>query len=149
MKLSDAREGYYSHSAKASDVARQLAFAGIAIVWIYKKDVHGTPTIDGSFIPATRWLICALGADLLQYVSASIAWGVFARWKEKQVGVDETTEFSAPPLLNWPGIVFFWMKLACLLIAYVALSGQLWGVFHGTEKAPATNGGAAATTSVH
>ena len=40
MKLSDYRETYYEFSGKASDVTRQLAFAGIAIVWIFKIEEY-------------------------------------------------------------------------------------------------------------
>ena len=128
MTLSDARDGYYVHSGKASDIARQLAFAGIAIIWIFKKDVNGMPTIGSSFIPATKWFIVTLGADLLQYVCAATAWGLFARWKERQPGVDAETEFDAPSWLNWPGNAFFVTKIVCVTVAYSALSCQIWSL---------------------
>jgi hypothetical protein len=129
MTLSEAREGYYSHTGKASDVARQLAFAGIALIWIFKKDSPGTPTIDGAFVPAAKWLVFALIADLLQYVLAAAIWGSFIRWKERQDGTTMETRFSAPPQLNWPGLFFFGAKIVCVFVGYCMLSKHIWGLF--------------------
>lgn len=35
MTLSDYLASYYELSGKASDVSRQLAFAGIAVIWVF------------------------------------------------------------------------------------------------------------------
>jgi hypothetical protein len=37
MKLQDYRNDFYLFSGKASDISRQLAFAAIAIIWIFKR----------------------------------------------------------------------------------------------------------------
>jgi len=42
MNLQDYRDDFYTYSGKASDISRQLAFAGIAIIWIFKKEVPAT-----------------------------------------------------------------------------------------------------------
>jgi fatty acid desaturase len=131
MTLSEARQAYYEHSGKASDAARQLAFAGIALIWIFKKDVNGIPNIGSSFVPATKWFIVALAADLTQYICATIAWGAFARWREQQPQTNATTEFDAPRWLNWPGNAFFVAKIFCVAAAYRALSLQIWNLLQG------------------
>jgi hypothetical protein len=133
ITLTEARQAYYDHSGKASDVARQLGFAGIAIIWIFKTDVHGAPSLGIEFIPATGWCIATLGADLLQYVCATAAWGGYARWKERDPAIDADSDFDAPRWLNWPGNAFFFAKLVCVAIAYWALSSQVWKVFEHHE----------------
>jgi hypothetical protein len=41
MKLQKARDTYYEYSGKLSDITRQLSFAGIAIVWIFRAGDKG------------------------------------------------------------------------------------------------------------
>jgi hypothetical protein len=70
-------EGYlkdfYELSGKASDISRQLAFAAIAVVWLFKTD---TPTGQITIPPDLIWpgilIVAALAADLLQYVAGSL-----------------------------------------------------------------------------
>ncbi len=45
MKLSDYRETYYEFSGKLSDVSRQLSFAGIALIWLFKLDSTPVPKV--------------------------------------------------------------------------------------------------------
>ena len=45
MKLKDARDLYYFYSGKTSDLVRQLGLAAIAVIWIFKFEVGGTPKI--------------------------------------------------------------------------------------------------------
>lgn len=122
MRLEDVRDAYYTQSGKVSDVARQLALAGIAVVWVFSGG--GVSTGAAVHIPkdltfAGLVLIAALAADFFQYAWASAAWGIFNRVKEREV--KETTEFEAPPWLNYPTLVFFWGKLLLVAFAYVLL----------------------------
>ena len=43
MKLERLTEIYENRTGKLSDVTRQLALAGIAIIWVFKKEI-GTQT---------------------------------------------------------------------------------------------------------
>ena len=132
MKLSEAREAYYSYSGNASTVARQLAFAGIAVVWLFNTKVAGQPiALPHPLLQVAFLLVVTLAFDLLQYVSASLIWGAFARRHEKQIEPhrrNDDPDVDAPAYLNWPAIACFWLKLASLLIAYGWLATYLWGV---------------------
>lgn len=119
MKLKDARDNYYFYTGKASELVRQLGLAGIAVIWLYKKEVAGVPKIPEELLLPLVLIVLGLALDLLQYVSASIIWGVFQRWKEKRV--EEDDEFEAPRQLNWPAIVFFVLKGPAIIAAYVLL----------------------------
>ena len=43
MKRAEIRDHYTAQTMKASDVARNLAFAGIAIIWAFKVNLNGVP----------------------------------------------------------------------------------------------------------
>lgn len=118
MKLEDVREAYYFHTGKLSDIVRQLAFAGIALVWVFKTDVQGRPTVPPLLIKAALFLVAGLTLDLLHYVAGSVIWGIYHRKKERE-GKKEDDDVSAPGEINWPLIFFFWSKTVVMVVAYV------------------------------
>ncbi|UVO16793.1 hypothetical protein [Stutzerimonas stutzeri] len=127
MKLSDYKNTYYELSGSASNVARQIAFAGIALIWIFKKDSSTGLSLPNELLWPTMLLISGLTADLLQYISASVVWGVFHRVKEIK-GHKSDDQLDAPLVLNWPALFFFWIKLFLItggniaIISYAAKS---------------------------
>lgn len=120
MKLKDCRENYYFNSGKTSDIVRQLGFAGIAIIWLFKTEVAGLQIVPADLRIAVILIVLALLLDLLQYVSGTMIWGIYNRMKEKD-GTTETEEFRAPSKINWLTIFFFWAKTAFMAIAYLQL----------------------------
>jgi hypothetical protein len=125
VKLKDARDNYYFYSGKTSDILRQMALAGVALAWIFKHDVNGTPVIPAGLLAPTFLVVLTLVFDFAQYISGTIAWGTYNRYKEKKVG--EEAEFLAPAMINWPALAFFVLKAGALVIAYVLLLGFLRG----------------------
>lgn len=85
MKLSDYQKAYYEFSGKASDVARQLAFAGIALIWIFRVERPQAPRLPEQLLLPSALLVLALGADLLHYIVKTIIWGRFCRKEEKKL----------------------------------------------------------------
>lgn len=121
MTLKDLRENYYYFSQKTSDIVRQLGFAGIALIWVFKTDVGGgRQVIPPELLPATRFIVIGLALDLLQYVAGTLIWGIYNGLKER-AGTEEETEFLAPRPINWPTIVFFWAKTIVMIYAYALL----------------------------
>ena len=132
MKLSDLRSDYYELSGKASDVARGLAFAGIAVIWIFKTGSDVAPRLRPELLPPIGLLSLGLAMDLLQYAYAAAAMAIYARRKEKQlVRLTEDPDFDLPRQLNWPTLTFFWGKLLCIGAAYALIVRhiikQWWG----------------------
>ena len=120
MKLKDARENYYFLSGKLSDVNRQLCFAGIATIWIFVvKHPNGSFGMDAKFLLPLVCFIIGLTFDLLHYIFASASWGIFHRFKEKNHKEDE--DFLAPSWINWPPLIFFWVKVFATLFGYGTL----------------------------
>jgi hypothetical protein len=124
MNLKGALDYYNYHSGKTSDLVRQLGLAGIAVVWIFKVDVHGVPKIPAPLLMPLVLIVCGLAFDLLQYAVATSIWGIFHRLKERK-GVDSPQEFFAPPYINWPALAFFWLKVISIIAAYYFLLAHL------------------------
>lgn len=122
MKLSDYRDSYYFYSGKASDVARQLAFAGIVVVWIFKVGGDDRPHIPQTFFLPIALFCITLGFDLMQYISGTLVWGWFSRHNERKYqDATEEPDLKAPSWFNWPGIAFFTLKLVAISLGYVFL----------------------------
>ena len=119
--VATSREEYYGFSAKASEIVRQLALAGVALIWVFRIDrSSGVDALHpGLRVPAVL-IIGSLACDLLQYVYGAAAWGIFTRLKEKAVQDGREKEpFWAPSLMNVPTVVFFYSKIALMVLAYV------------------------------
>lgn len=122
MKLSKYREVYYEFSQKASDVARQLAFAGIAFVWIFKYQDGDAYRIPDQLLLPAIFFAMTLALDLLQYIFATAIWGIFQWHKERQMGglgIDPDLDSSV--WLKRPQFLCFVFKLVAIIIAYLTL----------------------------
>ena len=121
MKLSIYRNDYYTHTGNASSLAKQAAFAGIALIWVFNNKIETNITLPVELLWPALFLIIGLGLDLLQYIIASAIWGIFHRVKEKQLGAIPDPDVLAPPFLNWPALFLFWGKLLAISAGYVSL----------------------------
>ena len=118
MTLEKYKKVYEEFSGKLSDNARKLAFAGIAIVWIFKQEKDGAFILPAQLKLAISMFVISLSLDLLQYIYQTILWGTFHRHHEKK-GKSEDSELKASKYFNWPAIFFFWSKVIALVVGYV------------------------------
>ncbi|MFN4329547.1 MAG: hypothetical protein ACK4FF_11795 [Limnobacter sp.] len=130
MNLEKAREFYYFYTGKTSDVARQLSFAAIAIIWLFSKRDGVEFYIASDLLLSLKLVVLALVFDLLQYIIGSFLWGLCQRSYEKQ-GVGEEINFEVFKYINWPTICCFWLKVILLALSYVSLFIFLQGVVKG------------------
>jgi hypothetical protein len=119
MKLQDYRNDFYTYSGKASDLNRQLAFAAIALIWLFKKDVGGQPTIPAALIFPTILVVTSLVFDMLQYCVASIIWRCFYLSMEQKVSENKNLKHSV--WLERPIWILFVLKVVAVLIAYIGI----------------------------
>jgi hypothetical protein len=121
VKLEDYRETFYSFSGKASDLNRQLAFAGIALIWLFKKDSIGGLSIPHELLLPAIFIVLSLAFDMGHYIVASVIWRLYYRSKEK-LGIDEDRELKQHSVhLEWPIYFFFCAKIVFVLSAYCLL----------------------------
>jgi len=129
-KLSEYMEDYYEFSGKASEASRNLAFAGIALIWIFKVEAPSIPHIPDRLVLPAALLAIALACDLLQYVSATAIWGCFQWYHERRIGnTSRDPELDAPAFLKWPQFIFFVFKLMCVLLAYLLITAYIWSIW--------------------
>jgi ketopantoate hydroxymethyltransferase len=82
VRVKDCRDAYGYNSQKAGDVARQLAFAGIGLIWVFRTGADAATKIGPELYLPTLLLGAGLACDLLQYVVASGIWGFYGRYRE-------------------------------------------------------------------
>ena len=134
MKHRDALERWYLASGKASDNARSLAFAGIAVVWVVSGGDQ-SPTrvrIEDDLIVPLLAFVATLFLDFLQYALQSLVWRIFSRRTETRLkrkhdgdAAWRDDEFDGRVALNLPGEACFWGKLLALGVGYVFLGAEL------------------------
>jgi hypothetical protein len=120
MILNDAREHYYFHTGKVSDIVRQLGLGAIAIIWIFRSSDTAALAIPSELMTSLKLVVVGLGLDLLQYAFGAALWGSF-QWHLEKSGKTETEEFKAPRWINWPALACFWLKVLTIACAYLLL----------------------------
>jgi hypothetical protein len=128
MKLDDYKNDFYYFTGKLSDLSRQLAFAGLAVVWIFKytSETNQIQIDRGLVLPAIL-LIASLTTDLLQYIYQSACWSIFFHYHEKRKAPNE--EFLAPSWMNYFSWIAFVLKVIFLIIAYALVLNYLYDIF--------------------
>jgi len=122
MKLSEYRETYEYFSGKLSDVARQLAFAGIALVWLFKIDIKPVPKVPGELLLPLALIAIGLLCDLLHYIVATCIWQKFHRTNEKRRRtLSDDEDIEAPWFYPIPINFLFLLKIGCILVGLVLI----------------------------
>lgn len=129
MTLGDYLKTYEYFSGKLSDVARQLAFAGIALIWLFKVDSKPVPRIPPELLPPAGLLAIGLFCDMLHYILATVLWQRFHRNQEK-LGKRPEDRVEAPWYYPVPPNIVFWVKIGFVVmgLAWIAIyaASQWW-----------------------
>ena len=128
MSLKDFRHGYYEHTRKVSESVTKLAFAGIAIVWLFRAGEGLDSKLPESLLLPVLLFAATLGLDLLHYLVGAITWGTFCRLQERK-GVSEEADLDAPAWLNWGTNALFYLKVASVVLGYALMIRYLYGLW--------------------
>lgn len=130
MTLKEIREDYVRYSTKVSELSRNLSYAGIGVIWIFKhaniSDVD-VSTFMGSIPSELRYplilFVAALVLDLLQYVIQTIIWyPYYVGKKKKHKGEnEENVILQEPEIYNVIPWCFWIFKLIIVVVAYFIL----------------------------
>lgn len=115
IKLSEAKQAKNDYTKQASDVVRQLAFAGIAVVWLLKT--NSAQPIGADTLPALIAFVTTLGLDLMHYSGSSLIWIIFYNHHQEEHKSDDAM-VDVPGPVNWFGYGCFWLKVLALLIGW-------------------------------
>lgn len=127
-KLSDYLDTYRRLSGKASDVSRNLSFAGIALIWIFKCDSQNGPVIPRGLLFPLILFAASLFCDLMQYCLGAVIWGSFFKYQEKakyrkygKKAVESDPDVDSPKYFPLPQEILFSLKLLFVLWSYALL----------------------------
>lgn len=127
MTLKEIREDYVRYSTNVSELSRNLAYAGIGVVWIFKQSSTGDESISTfmSSIPSElKWplifFIAVLILDLFQYVIQTAIWyPYYAKHKELHKNEkEEDVNLQEPEMYSVIPWCFWLFKLIMVVIAY-------------------------------
>ncbi len=121
MKVYKIREAYYEATGTVSTIARQLGFAGIAVIWILKGGTNSSGiSVPSELLVSLYYFVLSLSLDFIQYIYKSVVWGFLNRhhWRKHK---DEEADVDVSPIFNWPTNIFFWGKLFLLGCGYLEL----------------------------
>jgi hypothetical protein len=109
------------HSIQASATMRQLAYAGIALCWLFKLEVAGDPALPREVILPLFLLALTLAADLLQSIAGIIV-GFFRldATERRHLGPVRATVYGFLHRHPPTGLLF-WTKCLALVAAYGVL----------------------------
>src|SRR5438045_2777265 len=116
MKLSEIWDTYETYTKAASEGARSLSFAGIAVVWLFKTEQDGAIHLDVALLRAGGCFVAALALDMLHYVAGMILFWIFGNIREGKKG--HAQDADNPRIINWPLDAVFITKLAAVIGGY-------------------------------
>jgi hypothetical protein len=125
MKLKEIRESYEELSGTASKLSRQLAFAGIGMIWIFRVSTGEQTSVPDGLLWPSILLISSLGIDLAQYLIQSATWYIYYI-RQRKKGTKEGDDVNEPEYFNYPTWGLFFAKITVMIIAYVTLFKYLY-----------------------
>jgi hypothetical protein len=121
MKLERYKEDSYEFSKLTSNIVRQFAFAGIAIIWIFKYDKPVEHLIPQELLYPLLYFVATLSFELFQYLIPTIIWSIFFHYNEWKFKGDTDKDIKASDWFSIPGWLFFTLKNISVIIGYYLL----------------------------
>jgi len=125
MKISNYIKKYEDLTSLASNASRSLAFAGIAIVWIFNITAESHTQLPRDlFLPLLCFAI-TLGFDLFHYAFGGVAYYIFyIRMKNKNIN-ESDKEVKYRKRINFVSWILYGIKIISVLLGYIYLIGFL------------------------
>ena len=117
---------FYDDSGKISDIVRNLALAGIGLIWIFKNSDLTHNILPVELIPALKFVILGLIADLVQYLWRAVNIYIFYKIKEikfqkGKLTDDDISDVTMPHYIAIISWLFFCSKIILVAIAYFTI----------------------------
>lgn len=129
MTLGDLWDDVREVTAKLSDVSRQAAYAGLAVVWIFKTGDASRYHLARSLIWAGALFALTLAFDIAQYAYAAVAKWRNARREEALRGIGyKGKDIMLPKEIHYVPYALFALKVATVVLGYVIVLDYLFRV---------------------
>lgn len=121
MKIQELLDASDKASGKASDLSRQLAFAGIAVIWVLKVGANsGGIQFSNELLVPMYCFVAGLAVDFGQYIYKTMIWSMLNWYHWRKHGSNDT-EVEVSPLVNYPTHLMFWGKITLVGYGYIGL----------------------------
>lgn len=122
--LKSYREDFESITKNLSDIFRNLSFAGIGIIWIFKNNSLNSKIIPDALYSPLVLLIIALALDFMQYLWKGINYYAFYKRNEILYDKKKLTEKDIEDVQIWNYVsigtwTFFGLKIGFMIAAFI------------------------------
>lgn len=132
-KLREKAEGEKQYfSQRASENAQKLAFAGIAVIWIFRVGIPEAPVLRYGLLWPLLIFVLALVVDFAHYYGGGILWERQHEWLDRLI-LDNKKESFPIEFKRFPkgfASVVWHFKCALVIAGYVLLvwflGAELW-----------------------
>lgn len=119
-KLKEVKEDFYAFSGATSSIYRQLALAGIAIIWLFKKEKGGQILLTPDLLNILKLIVVSLVFDFCHGVFPTVVYGIM-NIKFRKMGKDDEDDVNYSQAWTIPEWVFFVLKIIFLVWSFVNL----------------------------
>lgn len=121
------QKNYQYFSQKLGDVARQLSFSGVAIVWIFVIGEDKSIRLPLRLLIPLGCFSIALLFDLLHYTYGTARDGIMNRYYEKkETGLEvQTVPFTLNRAWNWPKLFFKFGSVILVILGYIFITNYI------------------------
>src|SRR5438128_58044 len=125
---------FYEDTGTVSNLVRNIAFAGIGLIWIFKNSEY---SVNSSMLPSQLhkplfYIIVGLTADLFQYLWRAL--NIFVHYKIKdvkyirgQLNDADLEDVTMPEYISIGTWFFFISKVVLIVIAYAYIYQYIIG----------------------
>ncbi len=124
--LLDWLDEFYEDTGTLSTLIRNLAFAGIGLIWIFKNTDLNSDILPKPLVSPLKFIVLGLIFDVGQYLWRSIT--IYIEYKirdikfsKKQISEADISDVTMPNYIATGSWVFFSLKIIFVAIAYVLI----------------------------
>lgn len=128
MELKEYKKKSHDYTAKASEIGRQINFAGIGIIWIITTSNDSLELSNLIVLVPLILISISLLFDFCQYFFGGVIWIRFYHKKEKE-GLLGDSEVLSKSWRNKILYGFYYLKFIFMIIAYVFIIKALFSYF--------------------
>ncbi len=111
---------YYQYSDKFGDIARNSAFVGFAVIWLFRVEAMGKYILPGRLAFVAVLLVGCLATDLIHYFVKALYW---AFWASTPTTPENDAKRASK--IGTTTVMFLVLKFAFIFGAFVELSVYL------------------------
>ena len=115
-----AFSNYEYYTGKVSENVRNLAFSGIAVIWIFTKTQDEIAIPQSLKFPLVLFCITLI-LDFLQYVWGGLIWLIKAKKSENLIKENDKQELKIPVWIPNSIHLFYFLKVVSIVLSYFFL----------------------------